>query len=395
MVIEKAEIKYYNNNENDGMIIDWDDVFKIYNSLGCPPEVYNPSEAPINDAEWFVLTSERSTGKTSNLVLIAMILFLRFGCITAYLRQKSDQVTPKEMKNFMNVILQFKYIDKLTNGEYNGVRYWSRRYTFVKWDETDQKVKESEPFIWVGDVQEELTYRSNLNLPTCVLIIYDEFISTEYMTNEIVTLCQLHKTIARDRFGVKMFMCANTTNYYHEYFRELLIQDEVLNCKVNHDFIKFTPLGTKIYYKMIGNRSIKREQLNTKYYGFNNPRLKSITGGDWSINNYPHIEKEERKVIYNHLYFLFNERYYQIELVHSERLGIHCIIHRCNHPLKRKYDPRVYTIEEIKDKNQIYKFGSLHIYKYIWELRKKNKWYYADNDVGFTAESYVNRANKL
>lgn len=395
MVIEKKEPVYYNNDENDGIMVDWEEIFDIYNSLGCPTEVYNPSELPISDAEWFVLTSERSTGKTNNLVLIAMILFLRLGCVSAYLRQKSDMVTPKEMSNFMNVILQFGYIQQLTNGEYNGVRYWARRYTFVKWSEDGKKEKESEPFLWVGAVQEELTYRSNLNLPTCVMIIFDEFICTDYMTNEFVTLCQLHKTICRGRFGMKMFMLSNTTNYYHEYFRELCIQDEVLNCKVNHSFIKKTPLGTKVYYKMLGDRSIKREKLNTAYYGFDNPRMKSITGGDWSINNYPHIEKEERKTIYNHYYFKFNERFYQIELVSSDRLGIHCIVHRANKPMKSKYQNRIFTIEEIRESNEIYRYGTLRMDRYLWDLRKRNKWYYADNDVGFTAESYVNRADRL
>ena len=81
------------------------------------------------------------------------------------------------------------------------------------------------------------------------MILYDEFITTNTPPDLFVGLCQLHKTIARNRSGVKMFLCANTTNYYHEFFQELIIQDEVLNTKVNNSFIKLTPIGTYVYYK--------------------------------------------------------------------------------------------------------------------------------------------------
>ena len=393
MEIERIEPKYYNDISTDGIIIDWKEIFSFYNELGCPENVYNPTELPIDDAAWFVLTSERNTGKTTNLILITMILFLRYGCISAYLRQKSDMITPKEMANFMNVILANHYIEKLTNGEYNGVRYWARHYRFVKWDEDGKKAAESDPFLWVGALSENLNYKSVLNLPKCNMIIYDEFISADMLPNEFVTMCDLHKTIGRNRLGIKLMLCANTTNYYHEFFRELLIQEEVLNCKVNNSFIKTTPLGTRVYYKMIGDKNTKREKVNIQYYGFNNPRLKSITGGDWAVNSYPHIQREEREEVLKNFYIYFNERYFQLELVKNSRLGMHVLVHRANTPKMERV--RIYTIEEIRNKFEAFRFGNRTIDFYFWDLRKRNLWFYADNDVGFSVESYVNRAVKL
>lgn len=394
MEIKRIEPKFIADNQSNGLIIDWKDIFKIYNSLGCPQTVYNPSELPIEDASWFVLTSERNTGKTTNLVLITMILYLRYGLVSAYLRQKSDMITPKEMQNFMNVIIANGYIYKLTNGEYNGVRYWARHYRFVKWDSEGKREKESDPFLWVGCISEHETYKSTLNLNRCNMIIYDEFISSDYLPNEFVTLCDLHKTIARNRKNVKLFLCANTTNYYHEYFRELLIQEEVLNCKVNHSFIKATDLGTRVYYKMIGDKDPQREAVNVEYYGFNNPRLKSITGGDWSVNNYPHpLKDDEKEEIFKGAYILFNSRYYQIELWNSKKIGLHCIIH-----LSKSVHPEahvIYTIEEIREAKQKYKFGESRLDKSLWRLYDINKWYYSDNDVGFSVDSYVRRAENL
>ena len=213
------------------------------------------------------------------------------------------------------------------------------------------------------------------------------------LPNEFVTLCDLHKTIGRNRLGIKLMLCANTTNYYHEFFRELLIQEEVLNCKVNHSFIKTTPLGTRVYYKMIGDKNLKREKVNIQYYGFNNPRLKSITGGDWAVNSYPHIQREEREEVLKNFYIYFNERYFQLELVKNNRIGMHVLVHRSNTPRMEKV--RIYTIEEIRSVYEAYRFGNRTIDFYIWDLRKRNLWFYADNDIGFSVESYVNRAIKL
>ena len=395
MEIKRVDkIEYIDGQEYKGIKIDWPEVFRLYKTLGCPENVYDPTELPIDKAAWFILTSERNTGKTTNLVLIAMILFLRYGCVTAYLRQTPDEITPKEMAKFMDVILDCGYIEDMTGGEYNGVRYWARYYRFVKWGTDGKKEKESEPFLWVGCIAEHLRYKSTLNLTTCQMILYDEFITDNYLPNEFVSLIQLHKTLGRKRKQIKLILCANTTNYYHEFFRELLIQEEVLECKLNQSFIKCSPLGTAIYYKWVGDKDPERAELNTEYYGFDNPLLRSVTGGDWSVNSYPHIEREEREVLDMSHYIRFNERYWQLELVSSERLGLHVLVHRANEP--RDGRPAViYTIEEIRSRREKFCYGDSRLDKFIWKLYNDNKWYYVDNDAGFSVESYVRRADKL
>lgn len=393
LIIEKEEPEILNDTAHS-VKIDWKKAFDIYNKLGCPAEVYNPSELPIDKAAWFVLTSERNTGKTTNLVLLAMILNLKYGLISAYLRQNSDDVTPKEMANFMNVIINNGYVQKLTNGRYNGVRYWARHYRFVRWSPDGKREEESDPFLWVGAVVEWDGYRSTLNLPLCNMILYDEFITENTPPDLFVGLCQLHKTIVRNRTGVKTFLCANTTNYYHEFFQELIIQDEVLNTGINKSFIKLSPIGTYVYYKRIGDLDPQREKINVEYYGFNNPKLASITGGtNWAIKNYPHPPKgDEKEVLYKDAHIYFMGRYFNIELCRSELLGLHCIVHPDR---DRPKLGRIYTLEDITERREIYRFGEKRVDKLLWKLYDKNKWYYTTNDVGFSVETYVNRADNL
>ena len=392
--IKREPIPYKKGDVNKSIEVDWKSIFELYNKLGCPKEYYNPSTLPIDKAAFFFLTSERNTGKTTNLLLITMLLWQKYGMISGYLRQREEEVTPKELKNLMNVILANGYIKKITDGQYNGVRYWARHYTFVRWDASGKKEAESDPFLWVGDIQENLNYKSTLNLPTCNMVIFDEFIEGSFLPDEFVTMLDLHKTISRNRSGLKWFMCANTTNYYHEYFQEFLIQEEVLNCAENDSFIKVTQLGTSVYYHRVGAMDPAKVIVNREYYGFNNPKLKSITGGGWSMKAYQHWRAgDERKVVERNHFILFMERYYMLEFGTSEKVGPHVFVHIAKNPPKP--GAVIYTIGEITSRFMFYRFGSGKFSKILWDLYDKNKWYYSTNDVGFSVESYVNRASNI
>ena len=144
---------------------------------------------------------------------------------------------------------------------------------------------------------------------------------------------------------------------------------------------------------MIGDKDVQREKINTEYYGFDNPRLKSITGGDWAIANYPHIVREDRQEIDTSRYILFNEQYFRIDLVSSERLGLHCLVHRANNP---KYAAVIFTVGEIREKRERFRYGlNSGVDRYIWRLYDMNRWFYADNDVGYAVESYKQRCEAI
>lgn len=392
--IEKKPIPYRAKDVNKSIDLDWKDIFSLYNKLGCPKEYYNPDTLPIDKAAYFFLTSERNTGKTTNLLLIAILLFKRYGMQSAYIRQRDEETTPKQLKNLFNVILANGYIQKITDGEYNGVRLWAGNYTLVRWDAAGKKEAESDPFLWVGCVQKHLDYKSTLNLPTCNLIIFDEFIEESLLPDEYVSLMDLHKTIGRNRSGLKLCMLANTTNYYHEYFQEFMIQDEVLNCDENSNFIKVTPLGTSVYYHRVGSMDPAKVIVNREYYGFENPKLKSITGGGWSMKAYQHLPHRTERTIIDHSRFIeFMQRYFTIELSYSEKIGYFVYIH----PAARTphEDAIIYTIGEMTDKHKIFRYGEDRYSKIIWKLYDSNKWFYSTNEVGFSVESYVNRADNL
>ena len=74
---------YYDNKEEHGKIIDWKMIFKEYRKLlrgaKVSDPIYDPTTAPVYDAKFFQLLSERSSGKTTGWLLIGMLLNKHYG----------------------------------------------------------------------------------------------------------------------------------------------------------------------------------------------------------------------------------------------------------------------------------------------------------------------------
>ena len=395
MTVLPEEIKYLNNDPQQGIVVDWEKVFTYYKGLKVPKGIYNPAkELDPKSAEWFVLISTRSTGKTTNLLLIGIILFLMYGITTPYIRQRPDMTAKQNIEKLFEVIRACGYIQELTGGEYNNVYYFGHKMYLCHIDDKGDRDARSEPFLYALDLTQNEIYKSSLNMPTGDFAIFDEFISSVYGNNEFVTLCDLLKTIFRDRLTCKIFMLANTTNYYNEYLRELYIQDEVLKVGEDEPFVKLTKKKTRVFVHLISNRNKQRAKVNTLYFGFDNPKLASITGGSWAVDSYPHFFRdEERELVSKDFYIIYAGKILQLDYCISPKLGEHVFVHdaiKVNEKARR-----VYTVGDITDKKEAYKFGSLPIDKRLWTLYNNNKWYYLNNDIGFTVDTYVNKANKL
>ena len=138
----------------------------------------------------------------------------------------------------------------------------------------------------------------------------------------------------------------------------------------------------------------QRAKVNTLYFGFENPKLASITGGSWAVDSYPHIKKDpERQILTKDFYITYAGKVLQLEYAWSPELGPHVLVHRASKVSDKAR--RVFTIGEIVNKKEAYKFGDMPVDKIIWKLYNANRWYFTNNDEGFTVETYVNKANKL
>ena len=398
--IPEDEIHYYVNPDtgeedpNIGVIYDYDMIFKLYKQLNCPEDVFDPTNTPLGLVKYVVDISSRSTGKTTNWLLIGMIMWQKYRCTPCYIRQTENMVAKSFLEKLFNVILKFNYIEIITQGEYNNIMYFARQWNFVRYDADGKVEKKSDPFMYCLDLEQAPVYKSTFNAPRGDLLLFDEFISERYTVNEFITFQDLVKTIIRERFSPVVIMLANSTNIYNMYLQEMDIQSEFARIDDGSHFIHTTKKGTKIYGERVGVRSKRRAELNTNFFGFENVRLSAITGGDWVLGSFPHSDQdEEREVIEKGIYVKYAGAIIQIELCFSDKLGMHCIVHKAT-----RIDDKaliVYKIDDIQDKKEQFRFGTDKLSKIVWDLYKKNKFYYSTHEVGNTLENYIFGAKKL
>lgn len=389
------KIKYIANNKDFGIEYDWKFIKKEYEKLGCPPDVYDPTTAPLGSAKWFVETSERNIGKTTNWLLVGMIMNEHYDTIIQYVRQSEDMIMPKNLIDLFSTILAYDYVEKVTNGKWNSVTYKARRYYYCNVDENGNIIDMSPThFMFCCCVEKAQDLKSAYNCPTGDLIIYDEFISKYYTPNEFVHFCDLCKTIMRGRRSPILVLLANTINPHSSYYNELEIYDDIQKMKIGENRLITTDIGTKIYVEIIGATGEKKRKnkiLNALFFGFKNPLLGAITGENWSIKNYQHIPEDTTKdsVTYlsRELYIYHNGKYVRLDIVEHSELGLCCYAHWAT---KTHSDSIIFTIADRYDNRFKYRLGNGKVEKLINMLKSENRIYYATNDVGSFVDNYFN-----
>lgn len=383
------KIEYIDNDINKGIKVDWKKVAKELKKLKMPNEVYNPLfNTNMYDNSYFVELSERSIGKTTNWLIIGLILYKLYGIQVQYLRQVESMITPKNIKDLYSTIKKFDYISKIFDGKYNNIEYKSRRWTLnLTDDDGNITLKDANYCTICLDIEHNEVYKSSYSTTTGDLIIFDEFISKYYRPDEFIFCLDLIKTIQRERQTVKVVLLANTIDIHSQYFHELEIFDTIQEMELGEYKQVITDLGTRIYIKLLtpdkilkNNKSIS----NKLYYGFKNSKLNAITGRGWNIELAPHIPKMQYDILINNLYISHNNKMLKCDVV-KNKYGICLYMHWAT----ATYDDSViFTLSNIDDDRYIYKLGDIYKRKIFDKLINANKIYYASNDCASFFKNY-------
>lgn len=397
------KLKYINNQTDNGLEYDWNLIRRTYNSLGCPAIYYNPTTAPLAQAKYFDLLSDRSTGKTTNVMLLGLCMYWLYGTQIQYIRQLETHIMPKFTRSLFDVILQNDYIRKLTDNTYNSITYKSRRWYMCKVIDGEIVEQDDVACCFMCSIDKAMDLKSSYNAPFGDFIVYDEFIGKYYTPNEFVHFCDLVKTIIRERHSPIIFMIANTIDKHSQYFNELEIYDDIQVMQQGDHKLITTQRGTKVYFEIIGSspqKKTKRSIVNKLFFGFNAPELAAITGDDWAVSNYQHIpeplddEQDDRPdydYIYRNLYIFHNSKYLRLDIVRHKTLGVVCYVHWATRTYKDSY---IMTCEDRYDPRYHYKLGSPKIERLLKKLFATNRVYYATNDVGSFFTNYMKYIQK-
>lgn len=394
------EVKYIDDDKEKGILYDWDLIRREYKKLKCPKRVYNPLKADFDLFGYVLAMSERSEGKTTNPLLVVMIMNKIYGTIGHYIRNRQDMITPKSLKDLFKTILEYHYIEKITDGQYNNVYYYGKRWYYCNTDETGRITEKChEHFMFCCSLPESDYLKSSYNCPKGDLIIFDEFIMTDgYLYSDFIHFSDICKTIIRDRICPVIFMLSNSVDVSSPWFDELCIRDEANTIQQGETRQIVTSEGTHIYFEMLEkNTSEIRQQVNTRFWGFPNPKLAAITGkGTWAVESYPHIrpykDDDEYQIIQNRLFVRQSGKLLKLQLIRDDTgFAVHVM------PATRTYkDSVILTHGDITSKQEIFGFGAkgtvLDVY---WRLYRANRFYYATNIDGALMRAYIKQTTDI
>lgn len=376
------------------MTINHEKAIKEYRKLGVPEGLFDPTECPLNIAKYFTIVTERTSGKTTNVLLYGLVCNKLFGTVIQYIRRDDSMLAPKNANTLMETIIYNGYVEKLTGGKYNNMLYKSRRWYYCKYEDDVLVETAKDPCVQCLSVDNSEVYKSSLNQPNGDLIILDEMCSRRHLPDEFILFCDILSTIIRSRTeGITIWMLGNTIDRYDYYFDELEISDYMKYLQIGESALVKTAKGTPIYIEVFSpKKRTMKEKVNRIFFGFKNSKLNAITGEDWLIVPYQHIDRsDEREIIDRSHFIVYENNLIQLDIVNSEKYGVHIIAHKSTNT---EYEGVYYTTAHLKDIRYRFRYGFSPVDRMIWTLYDRKKFFYATNSDAAIVQKYVNVADK-
>lgn len=354
-------------------------------------EFYSTDEIDSYHAHYNVIFGKRSNGKTYSILKKIVKNYWEKGKQGAYVRRYRDDFKGKRGDVLFDALVADSVIEKITDGKWTSVRYYSGRWYLSKYDEeSGRMIPDSEPFCYAFSLA-SMEHDKSTSYPNITTVFFDEFISRiGYLPNEFVLFMNVLSTIIRQRNDVTIYMGGNTVNKYCPYFQEMGLGHIEEMEPGTIDIYNYGESNLKVAVERTRDHSLDGRKSEV-YFAFDNPSLQMITGGAWELDLYPHLPREydEGKMLFK--YFIdFNDQILQAEvLLYSDCCFTY--IHRktgdIKHPEKdlvftNKYDPRPNYIRNLRHpSNKV----ALKLAKFF----KDDQVFYQDNDVGELVRNYL------
>lgn len=354
------------------------------------PKFYSLNKILEQNAQYNIIIGERSNGKTYSCLKYALEQYVANGGQLGLVRRWADDFKGKRGQQMFDGLVANGEIEKITNGQWTDVYYYSSRWFFSKWDELGKRVTAPEPFAYAFSVG-AMEHDKSTSYPNIRTIIFDEFLTRGmYLPDEFVLFMNVISTIVRYRTDVKIFMLGNTVNKYCPYFKEMGLEHIEQMQQGTIDLYKYgeSDLRVAVEYCEQANKQGKPSDV---YFAFNNAKLSMITGGVWEMDLYPHcpVKYVPKEILFTY-FIVFNNDILQCEIVQHDDL-LFTFIHRKTTPLKNENDDLIYSLDYKPRTNwrrNLIK-PSLGIeHKIVWFF-KNDKVFYQDNEVGEIVRNYI------
>lgn len=301
-----------------------DEIIDVLNewSKKCDPkaftEFYDIRNLLRQPCEFLMSYGKKSNGKSTKIQMVMLICFWLYGYESVLLRLYDEDFKQGRAEKMFNGV-PASFINFLTKGEFDCIKYKFGAWYFGRYDENSKKADK------IVTMEKAFCYRihivncgSSFQIPNAYIYFFDEFIRKDSMRavpHEFVEFMTVLSTLKRRKTNVQVFMAGNTVNFYSPYFIGFHI-----NKMIRHQpqgTIKIMPINSRggtiacEYCK-----SPEEEDKDSDRYFTEDSQTAMITEGAWQLDEYPKLPFE-----YNHrdidltFYIIFNEMEMRIDLI--------------------------------------------------------------------------------
>lgn len=257
---------------------------------------YNLNAINSKDAHYNFIIGERSNGKTTAVLRHIVRDYYETGRRGAIIRQMDEDIKGHKGASLFAGMIDGGMIDELTDGEYQGVKFYNRAYYLGKQDEMGNWVYEKEPFAYIFAISQSIHYKSN-SYPNVGTIMFDEFMRQDhmYLVDEVMQFVNLVSTIVRDKDIAKIYLVANTVSWNSPYFKKFGLKN-VSQMRPGEMAVaerkSKRPNGDELVMRIAIEYCESTAEYGGKpsdvlFVGIDDERASMITDGSFSIPQYP------------------------------------------------------------------------------------------------------------
>lgn len=355
--------------------------------------------------QYFICTSQRSTGKTYSFLYNALKDYFDSGEVNqcAYVRRWGSDfdgnIGARVVYNSLLCNANGENVVKtLSKGKYDSIEYKAGMYYLGKYDDDTGKVD------WFRN--KVVCYGFSMNnserikggsFPNVMSIGIDEFLTTNaYLTNEFSAMQSIVSTIVRDRTNVTVYLMANNVSFMgYPCWDDWGFQDEVKKIQKGESKIFSYENGMKVGFVWLDMNSRREKPSESNiYFGFNSAASKMITSGDWELPSYPHLP-DSIEIRPKDIMFEFFVKF-RNELLHCQVCdrddSRFTFIHKKTTPIKDEEEDIVYTDlqEEAHKPNYSYGLNQKNdkLHRKIYEWLTVYPIYFESNLTGYFFTQY-------
>ena len=354
------------------------------------------------ESQYNIIIGSRSNGKTYAVLEYLLKRLCQHGEQFAIIRRWADDFKSRRGNSLFSALENNNLIQKYTNNEWSNIVFQSMRFYFGKYN--NGKLVLSEEPIGYAFAISQMEHDKSTSYPKVINILFDEFMTRSeygYLNNEFVMFMNTLSTIIRergDKDNIKIFLCGNTVTFFCPYFQEYGLSNIKKMKPGDIDIYTYGDSGLRVAVEYA--EPFKGKSNSNKYFAFNNPRLKMITGADggsWEIDVYPHLLEKYRpnQVIFTY-FIIFDGLTMQCEVIKYKE-GIITYIHRKTTDIRHPDKDIVFSTEPCNRKNwntNILKIHNPYIREAINKIFDTSKMFYQDNEVGEYMHNYLQWCKK-